>query len=262
MPQFCCVAGCCDIMHRPSSRKRNRSSLALILFVVACAVVGVRAQNNRSRTGGRRVIKQKQRQQQPSKSNNVFHRKNEKGNNDNSTLTKGRKPVEPSGSRSKQNKKRSSATAREPKKTVRNRGPTNKEEDSISLASLRSSTTLRSTPNLLALVSKEEESGEIDGSCWLNQSGSYGDLVAAQSEGGKSYIIEFNYQASVKQGSSPVQISQVVVPAVDRAVAQSILKDFFPCKTFEAPNTRNLQNNAILALSSMPLDRFVAARCE
>ena len=94
------------------------------------------------------------------------------------------------------------------------------------------------------------------GDCYLNENGLFGDAEAAAMNGAKLYMIDYIYQLSVVEGTTTSELSNIVIPAVDTAVATGILPFFFDCGPDE--RLRHLQQSGTIdSLSSRPVDTLV-----
>ncbi len=94
------------------------------------------------------------------------------------------------------------------------------------------------------------------GDCFLNENGLFGDAEAAAMNGAKLYVIDYIYQLSVVEGTTTSELSNIVTPAVDTAVASGILPFFFDCGPDER-RRRLQQSGTIDSLSSRPVDTVV-----
>lgn len=127
---------------------------------------------------------------------------------------------------------------------------------------------LSSSPNLMETIdtSLDDTTVPEPPTCQLSKVGSFGDLAEAQIQGGKTYVVSFSYQAAVVSDANPVVLSQTVFPQLDRAVGASILSKFFlSCasshgSTFQRRDLQSSKGSAIEALSSLPMDQFVASQ--
>lgn len=82
--------------------------------------------------------------------------------------------------------------------------------------------------------------------CNLNANGFYGEPV------GQPYTVTFAYQAIVRDGTTETLISNQVAPALDVAIAQALLPEFFDCATRRG--RRRLQAPTITGLSRLLTD--------
>lgn len=93
--------------------------------------------------------------------------------------------------------------------------------------------------------------------CQLNANGLYGDAEAV----GDVYTVQYLYQTSVVAGTSITQLNSIVIPALDKAIATSILPRFFDCSG-GSNRRRHLQEGTMNAISSMPVDTFILSGCK
>ena len=86
-------------------------------------------------------------------------------------------------------------------------------------------------------------SRQAAGDCVLPESGFYGTATSDLA------IVSYLYQATLLPGTSLTQLSSVVVPALDRGIAEGILPSFFPCF-----GRRRLQSSGVTGISSQGQD--------
>ena len=95
--------------------------------------------------------------------------------------------------------------------------------------------------------------------CQVNDEGLFGDAEGARNEGARSFVVSFSYQASVDAGTTTQDLNNVVIPAMDKAITNAILSDFFDC----GRRRRFLQFGATVdAISSAPIDIFLRSGCK
>lgn len=82
--------------------------------------------------------------------------------------------------------------------------------------------------------------------CTLNERGFYGEPI------GSVYEVEYIYQIHVEAGTRISVIRVLVLPELDKRIAESILPSFFDCGT-----RRQLQTQTIEGVSWRPLDVVV-----
>lgn len=97
----------------------------------------------------------------------------------------------------------------------------------------------------------EPESRQVDLSCKLNEQGFYGQPI------GSVYEVEYIYQIQVEAGTRISVIRVLVLPELDKMIAESILPSFFDCGT-----RRRLQNRSIEGVSWRPTDVIVESGCK
>lgn len=108
--------------------------------------------------------------------------------------------------------------------------------------------------DLFSELKLEEKSSDRPGNCQLTDEGLYGDIGEAEQGGARAYTIDYLYQTSVIVGTSSAEMRRVVIPLIDRSIAESLLPLFFKC---DGSRRRRLQHGTIAALSSLPLDTFL-----
>lgn len=98
------------------------------------------------------------------------------------------------------------------------------------------------------------------GECSLNENGLFGDAEAAVMDGASLYTVDYIYQLSVAQGTTTRELNNIVIPAVDTAVASAILPFFFECGPDER-RRRLQQSGTIDSFSALPVDIVVMNGC-